>query len=79
MANLTLSVPDKLKHKMDKFAWLNWSELAREAFVRRMKQLEVLERLDKDFEKSELTDEDCIRLGKKLREDIWKRYKKEGW
>jgi hypothetical protein len=40
-----------------------------------MRQLELLERLNKDFKKSELTDEDCIALGRKLREDIWKKYK----
>ena len=60
---------------MDKFSWLNLSEIAREAFVKRMRQLELLERLNKDFKKSELTDEDCIALGRKLREDIWKKYK----
>jgi hypothetical protein len=75
MVNMTLSLPDEFKRKMDKFAWLNWSEIARDAFVKRMRQLELLERLNKDFEKSELTDEDCISLGRKLREDIWKKYK----
>jgi hypothetical protein len=77
MANITLSLPDEFKLKMDKFAWLNWSEIARDAFVKRMKQLELLERLGKDFEKSELTDEDCIKLGRKLKEDIWKKYKQK--
>ncbi len=75
MANMTLSLPDNFKQKMDKFAWLNWSEIAREAFVKRMRQLELLEKLDKDFSKSELTDEDCINLGRELREKIWKKYK----
>ena len=75
MANMTLSLPDEFKQKMDKFAWLNWSEIARDAFVKRMRQLELLERLNKDFEKSELTDEDCIRLGRELKERIWKKYK----
>ena len=72
---MTLSLPDEFKQKMDKFAWLNWSEIARDAFVKRMRQLELLERLNKDFEKSELTDEDCIRLGRELKERIWKKYK----
>ena len=75
MANLTLSIPEEFKKQMDKFAWLNWSELAREAFAKRMKQLELLEKLEKEFEKSELTDQDCIELGRKLREDIWEKYK----
>ena len=75
MANMTLSIPDEFKQKMDKFSWLNWSEIARESFAKRMRQLELLEKLEKDFEKSELSDEDCIKLGRKLREDIWKKYK----
>ncbi len=79
MANMTLSIPNEFKQKMDKFAWLNWSELAREAFAKRMKQLELLEKLDKDFEKSELTDEDTLRLGRKLKEEMWKKYKEKGW
>ena len=59
---------------MDKFSWLNWSDIARDAFAKRMKQLELLERLENDFSKSELSDKDCIELGRKLREDIWKKY-----
>ncbi|MDI6738281.1 MAG: hypothetical protein QME12_07265 [Nanoarchaeota archaeon] len=39
----------------------------------------VLQKLDKMLEKSELTEEDCIRLGRELKERVWKRYKKEGW
>jgi len=74
MANMTLSVPDDFKKKMDKFSWLNWSDIARDAFAKRMKQLELLERLENDFSKSELSDKDCIELGRKLREDIWKKY-----
>ena len=75
MVSVTLSIPEKFKQKMDRFEWLNWSALAREAFAKRMRQIEVLEKFEKDFEKSELTDEDCIKLGRELREDIWKKYK----
>ena len=72
MVSITLSVPDKFKQKMDRFAWLNWSALAREAFAKRMKQLEVLEKFEKDFEKSELTDEDCIKIGRELKKSMSK-------
>jgi len=75
MVSITLSVPEELKQKMDKFEWLNWSSIAREAFLKRMKQLEVLERFEKDFEKSKLTDEDCIKLGRELRQAISKEHK----
>lgn len=77
MVSITLSVPEELKKKMDKFEWLNWSSIAREAFVKRMKQLEILERFEKDFEKSKLTDEDCIKLGRELRQAISEKHKLE--
>lgn len=74
MVSVTLSVPEELKKKMDKFEWLNWSAIAREAWLKRMKQLEILERFEKDFEKSKLTDEDCIKLGRELRQAIFKKH-----
>ena len=77
MVSITLSVPDELKQKMDKFEWLNWSSIAREAWVKRMRQLEILEKFEKDFEKSKLTDEDCIKLGRELRRAMSKKHKEE--
>ncbi len=74
MVSITLSVPKELKQKMDKFEWLNWSALAREAFLNRMKQLEILDKFEKDFEKSKLTDEDCLKLGRELRQAISERH-----
>ncbi len=77
MVSLTLSIPKEFKQKMDKFEWLNWSSIAREAFAKRIKQLEILDKFDELFKNSELTDEDCIRLGRQLKEDMLKRSKKE--
>ena len=72
MVSITLSVPSELKQKMDKFAWLNWSALAREAFEKRMKQLEALEKFQEGLENSKLTDEDCIKIGRELRKSMSK-------
>ncbi len=72
MPSLTLSVPKEFKQRMDQFEWLNWSSIAREAFAKRMKQLETLEKFQKDFENSKLTDKDCIELGRRLKEDMLK-------
>jgi len=77
MASITLSIPKELKQKMDAFAWLNWSALAREAFVKRMKQLEILDKLEKDVINSKLTDEDCIKLGRELRQAISEKHKRD--
>ena len=68
-------MPEDVKKKMDEFAWLNWSALAREAFLKKIRQLEILAKFEKDFEKSKLTDKDCIELGRKLKEDMLKKSK----
>ena len=70
MVSVTLSMPEGVKKKMDEFAWLNWSALAREAFLKRIRQLEILAKFEKDFEKSKLTDEDCIKLGRELKKSM---------
>ena len=75
MVSLTLSIPKELKQKMDKFEWLNWSSLAREAFIKKMKQLEILDKFEEDFEKSKLTDKDCIKLGRELRQAISEKHR----
>jgi len=72
MVTITLSIPEEIKAKMEKFAWLNWSAIAREAFIKRMKQMEILSKFERDFEKSKLSDEDCIRLGRELRQSMAK-------
>ena len=71
MVNITLSVPEELKNKMERFRIINWSEVAREAFVEKMKQLEILESFSKQ---SELTEEDALRLGRKVNKELAKRY-----
>ncbi len=72
MINMTLSIPEGLKHKMEEFKIINWSEVAREAFAKKVKQLEILNSFTKD---SELTKEDALRLGRKVNEALAKRYK----
>jgi len=50
MANVTVSVPDDLKKKMENAGSVNWSEVARQAFeeaVRRREMLEAAEDIDR--------------------------------
>ena len=71
MSNITLFVPEELKRKMEEFKIINWSEVAREAFAQKIKDLEFL----KEFKaKSEMTEEDARKLGKKINEALAKRY-----
>ena len=73
MTTLTLAVPDEMKKKMDSFPEMNWSEVARQAFMQRIKDLEFLKKFKSD---STLTEEEALRLGRELNKNLAKRYKK---
>ena len=73
MTTMTLAVPSELKHKMETFPEMNWSEVARKAFKQKIKDLEFLEKFTRD---STLTEEDALRLGKELNKNLAKRYNK---
>ena len=70
MVNVTLSLPIELKQKMDSFAEINWSAVAREAFDEKIRDLEFLKKFKSQ---SKMTEEDAINLGRKLNEDLAKR------
>lgn len=70
MVNVTLSIPSDLKNKMDNFAEINWSAVAREAFGDKIKDLEFIKKFKA---KSTLTEEDALQLGKELNERLAKR------
>ena len=70
MANVTLAVPEELKKKMDSFAEINWSAVARQAFSQKISDLELLNRFT---EKSTFTEKDAKRLGRKVSEALAKR------
>lgn len=67
MTSLTLSISKELKKKMEQFPEINWSEIARQAIIKR---IELLEKMDKILSKSTLTEEDTIRLGKRVNRAI---------
>ena len=70
MVNITLSIPDDLKEKMDQIEVINWSAVAREAFNDKIKDLELIKKFKA---KSSLTEEDAIRLGRELNKNLAKR------
>jgi len=67
---MTLALPEELKRKMDTFPEMNWSEVARQAFLQRIKDMEILRKFK---EKSTLTEEDALRLGKEVNQALTKR------
>lgn len=70
---MTLAIPAELKHKMEIFQEMNWSEVARQAFMQKIKDLEFLRKFKSD---STLTEEEAVRLGRELNKNLAKRYKK---
>lgn len=79
MPNITLSIPEELKRQLDELPELNVSESMRKFLSEKVKRALLLKKLDKMLENSELTEEDCLNLGNKIKEGMWKKYKKAGW
>jgi hypothetical protein len=72
MVNITLSVPGELKGRMDSFAEINWSAVAREAFDEKIRDLELIKKFKS---KSTLTEEDTLKLGRELNKRLAKKRK----
>ena len=70
---MTLAIPDELKVEMDSFPEINWSAIAREAIKERIMMLKKFKEFTKD---STLTEEDAIKLGRKVSQGMVKHYKK---
>lgn len=71
MGNITLSIPEELHRKMRKHTELKWSDIARQAFEKKLREIELTERL---LAKSELTEEDAERIGHEVKANIRKRF-----
>ena len=78
MVSITLAIDAKSRHEIQRFSWINWSEVARDIFLKRLKTQEELERLNRLFKNSELTDEDIIKLTKKARKGRFKELQEKG-
>ena len=74
MASVTLTIPEDIKSELKRFSWINWSEVAREAFLKRLKRDEAFKRFDEILENSEMTDELASKLGDELKKRVAKRH-----
>ena len=73
MTTLTLAVPDKMKKKLDSFPEMNWSEVARQAFLQKIEDMEFLRKFK---EKSKITETDALRLGKEVSKEVSNKLRK---
>ncbi|HLD06135.1 MAG TPA: hypothetical protein VJC16_01195 [Candidatus Nanoarchaeia archaeon] len=78
MASVTFAIPDKVKEDMESLSWVNWSELAREEAINRVKLAEEFERFRKIISKSKLTQEDAGQLAEMVKTAMHQRLKSEG-
>ncbi len=74
MVNLTLAVPVEMKKEMDEFPEMNWSEVARQAFRDKLRDLKFIKKFRS---KSKLTEEDTIELGRKVSRAVAKRHQSD--
>ena len=72
MVNVTLSIPNELKQKMDIFAEINWSAVAREAIKKKLQLLEKFREFTKD---STFTEQDALRFGREVSANVAKRHR----
>ena len=68
---MTLSVPEELHKEMQQHSEIKWSDIARQAFEKKVKELHWIDKL---LEKSELAEEDAERIGHKIKHEIRKRF-----
>ena len=68
---MTLAVPSELKQRMDSFSEINWSEVARQAFKQKIKDLDFLNEFKS---KSRITEDDAIQIGAQINKKIAKKY-----
>lgn len=78
MASVTFAVDKDLKPRLERFPWVNWSELAREEFLSRMKNEKLLARFKELLKSSEMTDELALKLGEEAKAGIYKKIKSKG-
>ena len=73
-ATLTLAIPDKLKREISGIKGVNWSEETRQFLEDRVKRLKILRKFDELTKDSDLTEEDVIEFGDKIKMGIAKRH-----
>lgn len=72
MPTITLSVPEDLKKAMDNSKMINWSEVARRAFVEQLKDLMELQKMKKIRDISEINTFDDRDFNEQYKKELMK-------
>jgi len=70
MPNMTLAIPKELHKKMSKHKEIRWSEVVRKAIEKKVRDLELLDRITS---KSRLTEKDIIGISSEIDKRVAKR------
>lgn len=70
MVSVSLAITDELKSKMEKFPWINWSEVAREEALEQEERTKLFDELDELTKDSTLTDKDCLEFAKRVKKRL---------
>ena len=79
MVSITLSVPEEVREKMKRFPEINWSGFVRVSIESEVKRLSWKEEMLKKLEDEKKFDAIALEIGDKVKDGMWKRYKKDGW
>ena len=71
MTNMTLAIPEDLHKIIKKHKEIKWSEVARQAIWDQARKLELM---DSILSKSEITDQDALEIGRKIKREITKKH-----
>jgi predicted CopG family antitoxin len=71
MPNMTLSIPEELHKKMKRHTELKWSDVARQAFEKKVDEVEFMEKV---LSRSKLEEKDAERIGHAIKSKMSKRF-----
>ncbi len=71
---LKIMIPERIKQE---FPQVDWSKIAERAVLEEFRKLATIKLFDELFKHSELTDEDCLRLGREVNRAVRLRIEKE--
>jgi hypothetical protein len=71
MPNMTLSIAEEMHKKMKRHTELKWSDVARQAFEKKVDEVEFMEKV---LSKSELGKRDAERIGHEIKSKMSKRF-----
>jgi membrane carboxypeptidase/penicillin-binding protein len=78
MVSVALKVSEEFKATIDRMPWVNWSEVAREELLKRIKRDEALAKFMKIVSKSKFSEKDAKLFSDKVRKSMHKQLQEAG-